>query len=100
MSQSQTEPDTNAVGTTSRQSPYRDPEDGAQGGRGLFEYFAYLTGLNSNPSRSSDLWVAARPSGVPGGGPGGRVVTVVVSFPAGSECELQESVVAVAGCAL
>ncbi|MQM16828.1 hypothetical protein Taro_049790, partial [Colocasia esculenta] len=37
--------------------------------------------------------------GVPGGGPGGRVVTVVASFPAGSECELQESVAAVAGCA-
>ncbi|MQL74564.1 hypothetical protein Taro_006916 [Colocasia esculenta] len=63
----------------------------------LFEFIAYLTGLNSNPSRSSDPWVVARPSGVPGGGPGGRVVTVVTSFPAGSECELQESVAAVAG---
>ncbi|MQL87601.1 hypothetical protein Taro_020151 [Colocasia esculenta] len=29
----------------------------------LFEFIAYLTGLNSNPSRSSDPWVAARPSG-------------------------------------
>ncbi|MQL96262.1 hypothetical protein Taro_028939, partial [Colocasia esculenta] len=42
----------------------------------LFEFIAYLTGLNSNPFGSSDPWVAARPSGVPGGGPGGRVVTV------------------------
>ncbi|MQL72516.1 hypothetical protein Taro_004854 [Colocasia esculenta] len=41
----------------------------------LFEYIAYLTGLNSNPFGSSDPWVAARPSGVPGGGPRGRVVT-------------------------
>ncbi|MQL89751.1 hypothetical protein Taro_022341 [Colocasia esculenta] len=34
----------------------------------LFEFIAYLTGLNSNPSGSSDPWVAARPSGslVPG----------------------------------
>ncbi|MQM23574.1 hypothetical protein Taro_056640 [Colocasia esculenta] len=38
----------------------------------LFELIAYLTGLNSNPSGSSDPWVAVRPSGVPGGGPGGR----------------------------
>ncbi|MQM23872.1 hypothetical protein Taro_056942 [Colocasia esculenta] len=30
---------------------------------GLFEFIAYLTGLNSNPSGSSDPWVAARPSG-------------------------------------
>ncbi|MQL74887.1 hypothetical protein Taro_007259 [Colocasia esculenta] len=29
----------------------------------LFEFIAYLTGLNSNPSGSSDPWVAARPSG-------------------------------------
>ncbi|MQL94420.1 hypothetical protein Taro_027080 [Colocasia esculenta] len=43
----------------------------------LFEFIAYLTGLNSNPSGSSNLWVAARPSRVPGGGPGGRVVTVM-----------------------
>ncbi|MQL92358.1 hypothetical protein Taro_024989 [Colocasia esculenta] len=43
----------------------------------LFEFIAYLTGLNSNPSGSSDPWVAARPSGVPGRGLGGRVVTVV-----------------------
>ncbi|MQL72859.1 hypothetical protein Taro_005199 [Colocasia esculenta] len=43
----------------------------------LFKFIAYLIGLNSNPSRSLDPWVAARPSGVPGGGPGGRVVTVV-----------------------
>ncbi|MQM23242.1 hypothetical protein Taro_056305 [Colocasia esculenta] len=34
----------------------------------LFEFITYLTGLNSNPSGSSYLWVAARPSGVPGGG--------------------------------
>ncbi|MQL92156.1 hypothetical protein Taro_024772 [Colocasia esculenta] len=61
----------------------------------LFEFIAYLTGLNSNPFGSSDPLVAVRPSGVPGGGPGGQVV----SFPAGSECELQESVAAVAGCA-
>ncbi|MQM01307.1 hypothetical protein Taro_034063 [Colocasia esculenta] len=65
----------------------------------LVEFIAYLTGLNSNPSGSSDPWVAARRSGVPGGVPGGRVVIVVVSFPVGSECELQESVAAVAGCA-
>ncbi|MQM19918.1 hypothetical protein Taro_052930 [Colocasia esculenta] len=32
----------------------------------LFEFIAYLTRLNSNPSRSSDPWVATRPSGVPG----------------------------------
>ncbi|MQL69435.1 hypothetical protein Taro_001719 [Colocasia esculenta] len=31
----------------------------------LFEFITYLTGLNSNPSGSSDPWVAARPSGVP-----------------------------------
>ncbi|MQM18689.1 hypothetical protein Taro_051684 [Colocasia esculenta] len=43
----------------------------------LFEIIAYLTGLNSNPSGSSDLWVAARASGVPGGGPEDRVVIVV-----------------------
>ncbi|MQL76316.1 hypothetical protein Taro_008704, partial [Colocasia esculenta] len=29
----------------------------------LFEFIAYLTGLNSNPSGSSDPWVVARPSG-------------------------------------
>ncbi|MQL89861.1 hypothetical protein Taro_022436, partial [Colocasia esculenta] len=37
--------------------------------------------------------------GVPGGGLGGWVITVVASFPAGSECDLQESVVVVAGSA-
>ncbi|MQM02989.1 hypothetical protein Taro_035761 [Colocasia esculenta] len=37
-------------------------------GKGLlFEFIAYVTGLNSNPSGSSDTWVAARPSGVPRG---------------------------------
>ncbi|MQM05408.1 hypothetical protein Taro_038218 [Colocasia esculenta] len=66
---------------------------------GLFEFIAYLIGLNSNPSGSSDPWVAARPSGSLAGGPGGRVVTVVASFPAWSECELQESVATVVGCA-
>ncbi|MQL73435.1 hypothetical protein Taro_005784 [Colocasia esculenta] len=60
----------------------------------LFKFIAYLTGLNSNPSGSSDLWVAARPSGVPGGRPGGWVVTVVASILARSEC-----VAAVAECA-
>ncbi|MQL93366.1 hypothetical protein Taro_026005, partial [Colocasia esculenta] len=74
----------------------------------LFEFIAYLTGLNSNPSGSSDPWVATRPSGSLAGGLGGRVVTVVselrgpkrfvASFSAGSECELQESVAAAAGC--
>ncbi|MQM11300.1 hypothetical protein Taro_044207 [Colocasia esculenta] len=34
----------------------------------LFEFIAYLTRLNSNPFGSSDPWVAARASGVPGGG--------------------------------
>ncbi|MQM23507.1 hypothetical protein Taro_056572, partial [Colocasia esculenta] len=29
----------------------------------LFEFITYLTGLNSNPSGSSDPWVAAQPSG-------------------------------------
>ncbi|MQM21149.1 hypothetical protein Taro_054182 [Colocasia esculenta] len=29
----------------------------------LFEFIAYLSGLNSNISGSSDLWVAAQPSG-------------------------------------
>ncbi|MQL76284.1 hypothetical protein Taro_008673 [Colocasia esculenta] len=29
----------------------------------LFEFIAYLTGLNSNPSGSSNPWEAARPSG-------------------------------------
>ncbi|MQM17093.1 hypothetical protein Taro_050060, partial [Colocasia esculenta] len=47
---------------------------------------------------SSDSWVVAHPSGVPGRGPGGRVVTMVASFPTGSECELQKSVAVVAGC--
>ncbi|MQM12936.1 hypothetical protein Taro_045858 [Colocasia esculenta] len=65
----------------------------------LFEFIAYLTGLNSNPSGSSDPWVAAQPLGSLAGGPGGPVVTVVASFPAGSKCELQESVATVAGCA-
>ncbi|MQL86615.1 hypothetical protein Taro_019160 [Colocasia esculenta] len=33
-------------------------------GKGLlFEFIAYLTGLNSNPFGSSDPWVAARPLG-------------------------------------
>ncbi|MQM07758.1 hypothetical protein Taro_040601 [Colocasia esculenta] len=36
----------------------------------LFELIAYLTGLNSNPSGFSDLWVAARPSGSLEGGSG------------------------------
>ncbi|MQM22409.1 hypothetical protein Taro_055461 [Colocasia esculenta] len=70
----------------------------------LFEFIAYLTGLNSNPFGSSDPWVAARPSGSLAGI---REVgslqwyqsSGVVSFLAGSECELQESVAAVAGCA-
>ncbi|MQL75336.1 hypothetical protein Taro_007711 [Colocasia esculenta] len=44
----------------------------------LFEFITYLTGLNSNPSRFLDPWVAARPSGVPGRGPGGRVITAEV----------------------
>ncbi|MQL83567.1 hypothetical protein Taro_016070, partial [Colocasia esculenta] len=39
------------------------------------------------------LWVAARPSGSLAG------VREVASFPVGSECELQESAAAVAGCA-
>ncbi|MQM00936.1 hypothetical protein Taro_033684 [Colocasia esculenta] len=35
----------------------------ALAGKGLlFEFIAYLIGLNSNPSGSSDPWVAARPS--------------------------------------
>ncbi|MQM18783.1 hypothetical protein Taro_051776 [Colocasia esculenta] len=34
LSQSQAEPDIDAIGTTSRQSPCRDPEDGAKGPRG------------------------------------------------------------------
>ncbi|MQM19094.1 hypothetical protein Taro_052094 [Colocasia esculenta] len=59
----------------------------------LFEFIAYLTGLNSNPSGSSDPWVAARPSGSLAG------VQEVASIPVGSECELQESVATVAGCA-
>ncbi|MQM17368.1 hypothetical protein Taro_050339 [Colocasia esculenta] len=50
----------------------------------LFKFIAYLTGLNSNPFGSSDLRVAARPSGSLAGGLGGRVVTVVAGFPAWS----------------
>ncbi|MQM00116.1 hypothetical protein Taro_032846, partial [Colocasia esculenta] len=40
----------------------------------LFEFIAYLTELNSNPSGCSDLWVAARHSGslVWGSGRSGR----------------------------
>ncbi|MQM20916.1 hypothetical protein Taro_053946, partial [Colocasia esculenta] len=34
LSQSQAEPDIDMIGTTSRQSPCRDPEDGARGPRG------------------------------------------------------------------
>ncbi|MQL97167.1 hypothetical protein Taro_029851 [Colocasia esculenta] len=45
---------------------------------------------DSNPSGSSDSWVAARPSGSLAG------VREVASFPAGFKCELQESVAAVA----
>ncbi|MQL88973.1 hypothetical protein Taro_021543, partial [Colocasia esculenta] len=60
---------------------------------GLFEFIACLTGLNSNPSKSSNLWVAARPSGSLAG------VREVASFPAGFKCELQESVFAIVGCA-
>ncbi|MQL84397.1 hypothetical protein Taro_016893 [Colocasia esculenta] len=56
----------------------------------LFEFIAYLTGLNANPSRSSDPWVAARPSGSLAG------VREVASFLARSEYELQESVAAAA----
>ncbi|MQL75304.1 hypothetical protein Taro_007665 [Colocasia esculenta] len=38
--------------------------DGRGGGLfALFEFIAYLIGLNSNLSGSSDPWVAARPSG-------------------------------------
>ncbi|MQM06443.1 hypothetical protein Taro_039266 [Colocasia esculenta] len=59
----------------------------------LFEFIAYLTGLNSNPSGSSDPWVAVRPSGSLAG------IREVASFPTGSECELQDSVAAIAGCA-
>ncbi|MQL68759.1 hypothetical protein Taro_001070, partial [Colocasia esculenta] len=33
------------------------------GGSELFEFITYLTGLNANPSGSSDPWVAAQPSG-------------------------------------
>ncbi|MQM06064.1 hypothetical protein Taro_038884, partial [Colocasia esculenta] len=33
------------------------------GGSELFEFIAYLTGLNSNPSGSSNPWVAPQPSG-------------------------------------
>ncbi|MQL85082.1 hypothetical protein Taro_017599 [Colocasia esculenta] len=70
----------------------------------LFEFIAYLTGLHSNPSGSSDSWVAVRPSGSLAGV---REVgslqwyqsSGVVSFQARSECELQESVAVVAWCA-
>ncbi|MQL81984.1 hypothetical protein Taro_014427 [Colocasia esculenta] len=74
---------------------------------GLFEFIAYLNGLNSNPSGSSDPWVAVRPSGSLAGGPGGRVVIVISelrgsmrfvrSFPARSSCELQESLLILLG---
>ncbi|MQL74342.1 hypothetical protein Taro_006699 [Colocasia esculenta] len=46
----------------------------------LFEFIAYLTGLNSNPSGSSDPWVAARPSGSLVGGPGGQVITAWMDY--------------------
>ncbi|MQL98126.1 hypothetical protein Taro_030829 [Colocasia esculenta] len=46
----------------------------------LFEFIAYLTRLNSNPSRSSDPWVAARPSESLAEGPGGQVVTLTLTF--------------------
>ncbi|MQL74792.1 hypothetical protein Taro_007166 [Colocasia esculenta] len=106
----------------------------------LFEFIAYLTGLNSYPSGSSDPWVAARPLGSLAGGSGRsgyysgiralrsneicneliimavpkkatstlldrpcrvaiRCKLLVAGFPAGSGCELQKSVAAVAGCA-
>ncbi|MQL88190.1 hypothetical protein Taro_020752 [Colocasia esculenta] len=96
---------------------------------GLFEFIAFLTGLNSNPSRSSDLWVAARPSGSLAGvrevrkglstdgyrqnsglldcvylSTATRGLSTATHSPsylgsAWSGCELQQSVAAVAGCA-
>ncbi|MQM09424.1 hypothetical protein Taro_042295 [Colocasia esculenta] len=43
LSQSQAEPDIDAIRTTSRQSPCRDPEDGAKGPRGPGCYISYTT---------------------------------------------------------
>ncbi|MQL68885.1 hypothetical protein Taro_001161 [Colocasia esculenta] len=69
---------------------------------------SFLAALAGRDSQSQEfiagrLWWRSVGSGVtfgvPGGGPGGRVVTVVASFPAGSECEMQESVAVVAECA-
>ncbi|MQM17977.1 hypothetical protein Taro_050960 [Colocasia esculenta] len=62
---------------------------------GLFEFIAYLTRLNSNPSGSSDLWVGVRPLGSLAGGPGGRVVTtmMVEYFIRGLPAELQDAVI-------
>ncbi|MQL83240.1 hypothetical protein Taro_015737 [Colocasia esculenta] len=42
LSQYEAEPDTNAIGTMSRQSPCRDPEDGAKGPRGPGCYNTWL----------------------------------------------------------
>ncbi|MQL84600.1 hypothetical protein Taro_017108 [Colocasia esculenta] len=47
----------------------------------LFEFIAYLTGLNSNPSGSLDSWVAARPSGSLAGGPGARRCKACLAVP-------------------
>ncbi|MQL76721.1 hypothetical protein Taro_009113 [Colocasia esculenta] len=59
-------------------------------GSTLFEFIAYLTSLNSNPSRSLNPWVAARPLGSLAG-----VWEVgslqVYGFPAISSCELRGS---------
>ncbi|MQM03357.1 hypothetical protein Taro_036136 [Colocasia esculenta] len=41
----------------------------------LFEFIAYLIGLNSNPFGSSNLWVAVRPSGSLAGVRGGPSVS-------------------------
>ncbi|MQM07975.1 hypothetical protein Taro_040828 [Colocasia esculenta] len=67
----------------------------------LFGFIAYLTGLNSNPSGSSDPWVAVRPSGsLAGSGRSGRYsgIRAQGSNEIGFERELQKSVAAVAGC--
>ncbi|MQL97602.1 hypothetical protein Taro_030301 [Colocasia esculenta] len=62
--------------------------------------YSYLNSLLISPDfRVFESVGGGATFGAPGGGPGGRVITMLASFPAGSECELQESVAAVAGCA-
>ncbi|MQM03589.1 hypothetical protein Taro_036374 [Colocasia esculenta] len=54
LSQYEAEPDTGAIGTTSRQSPCRDPEDEAKGPRGPGCYNSKLMSNDININMPAD----------------------------------------------